>query len=99
MIDLDEPEDPSDLWEYSPPIQVPSHRLLMQGDIIVNDGEPVCIVSHPCSMRKGAQLHDTQTVAPVHDYRTQTWQGEYDWMPLPPCRSWGFATRQQTFAS
>ena len=83
MIELDEPEDPSDLWHYSPPIDVPSHRLLMQGDIIVIGGGPVCIASHPCSMRKGTQLHQTQTVAPVQDHPVNAWRGEYDWMPLP----------------
>ncbi len=54
----------------------------MQGDVIVTCDGPVCVVSHPCSMRKGPELRDTQIVAPIRDHHGG-WKGHYDWMPLP----------------
>lgn len=86
MSDLDEPEDPSDLWYVCPPEDVPRHRMLMQGDVVLLDSGPVCVVSHACSMRRGAQLHATQIVAPVHERTHMRWRGDYDWMPLPELR-------------
>ena len=58
--------------------------MLMQGDLIVVEFGPVCIVSHACSMRREAQmLHDTQIVAPNTEITTcSDWKGSYDWMPL-----------------
>ncbi len=57
--------------------------MLMQGDVIVVESGPVCIVSHACSMRRGASFHNTQIVAPMQDHYVHDWKGNYDWMPLP----------------
>ena len=65
MTELDAPDDPKDLWL----IDVPRHRMLMQGDIIATEGGPVCVVAHACSMRRGSDLHNTQTVAPIRNHR------------------------------
>lgn len=83
MSELDEPEDPSDIWYARPPDEVPPYRMLMQGDVVMVDSGPVCVVSHACSMRRGARLHPTQIVAPVHERTNALWRGDYDWMPLP----------------
>lgn len=85
MSRLDTPDDPKDLWL----VGISEHRMLMQGDVIVTDDGPVCLVVHPCSMRRGSVLHDTQTVAPVRQ-SDAAWQGYYDWMPLPEVRLPGF---------
>ena len=42
--------------------------MLMQGDVIVVDSGPVCIVSHACSMRRGTSFHITQIVAPIQNH-------------------------------
>lgn len=55
----------------------------MQGDVILTGVGPVCVCSHACSMRRGAQLHDTQIVAPIRDHSAPRWHGSFDWMPLP----------------
>lgn len=55
----------------------------MQGDIIVMDTGPVCVVSHACSIRRGNALQPTQIVAPIFDKVVPAWRGYYDWMPLP----------------
>ena len=81
--ELDEPDQPSDIWYVCPPDEVPSHRLLMQGDVLVLESGPVCVVTHACSMRQGVQLHPTQIVAPVRARENALWRGGYDWMPLP----------------
>lgn len=86
MTELNAPDDPKDLWL----IDVPTHRMLMQGDIIATEGGPVCVVAHACSMRRGSDLHDTQTVAPLRDHKA-SWQGHYDWMPLPAAPIHGFS--------
>lgn len=78
---LDAPDDPQDLWL----VDVSEHRMLMQGDVIVTDNGPVCLVVHPCSMRRGSVLHNTQAVAPVRQSDAD-WRGYYDWMPLPEVR-------------
>ncbi|WP_420442789.1 hypothetical protein [Candidatus Poriferisodalis sp.] len=83
MSELDEPEDPSDIWYACPPDEVPAYRMLMQGDVVVLDSGPVCVVSHACSMRRGVGLHPTQIVAPVLERTNTLWRGDYDWMPLP----------------
>ena len=83
MSDLAAPDNPEDLWHARTPQEVASTRMLMQGDIIVLGSEPVCVVAHACSMRRGAQLHATQTVAPIRDHEVNDWTGNYDWMPLP----------------
>ncbi|MCY4518446.1 MAG: hypothetical protein OXB99_14545 [Acidimicrobiaceae bacterium] len=86
MSELDEPEDPSDVWYVCPPEEVPPHRMLMQGDVVLLDSGPVCVVSHACSMRQGLRLHATQIIAPVHERSRTLWRGDYDWMPLPELR-------------
>lgn len=70
-------------------------RPLLQGDVfdeIVLPGfgdEPmmVQIVSHPCAMRRGADLNPRITVAPVEPYERVTgrrgWDGNLRVMPLP----------------
>ena len=83
MTELATPEDPEDLWLAANPVNVPQHRMLMQGDVIVVDSGPVCIVSHACSMRRGTTFHITQIVAPIQDHYVHDWKGNYDWMPLP----------------
>lgn len=83
MSELSAPDDPEDLWLASGFEDVPQVRMLMQGDIIIVDSGPVCVVSHACSMRRGTQLHETQIVAPVSEQANATWRGGYDWMPLP----------------
>ena len=82
MAELAAPENPEDLWLATGPSDVPAHRMLMQGDVVVTPDGPVCVVSHACSMRKGTELHDTQIVAPIRDH-SGGWKGDYDWMPLP----------------
>lgn len=83
MTGLTAPHDPEDLWLAAEVVDVPQHRMLMQGDMIMVESGLVCLVSHPCSMRRGSQLHDTQVVAPVRDHHVSDWDGSYDWMPLP----------------
>lgn len=83
MTELAAPDDPEDLWLAADVVDVPQHRMLMQGDLIVVESGLVCIVSHACSMRRGTQLHDTQVVAPIRDHHVNDWKGNYDWMPLP----------------
>ena len=82
MTELATPDDPEDLWLAADVVDVPQHRMLMQGDLIVVESGPVCIVSHACSMRRGSLLHDTQIVAPIRDHHVSDWKGSYDWMPL-----------------
>lgn len=79
---LDSPRDPDDLW-LGVGVDVPAHRMLMQGDVILVDERALVIVTHACSMRRGAELHGTQMVAPVMDQPVPKWDGSYDWMPLP----------------
>lgn len=56
----------------------------MQGDVVVvPDTGPMLVVTHACSMRRGAALYDSQMVAPVLDHAVPSWDGSYDWMPLP----------------
>ena len=55
----------------------------MQGDVILIGVGPVCVCSHACSIRRGAQLHETQIVAPIRDHNVPRWHGSFDWMPLP----------------
>lgn len=76
------PDDPDDIWQAIGD-EVPAHRLLMQGDVIVAPDGPLLVVTHACSMRRGAQLHVTQMVAPVESHNVPKWDGSYDWMPLP----------------
>ncbi len=83
MTELAAPEASEDLWIATGVSDVPRHRMLMQGDLIVVDQGPICIVSHACSMRRGPQLHETQLVAPLRDHHVDDWRGHYDWMPLP----------------
>lgn len=83
MNGLAAPDDPEDLWLAAEVIDVPRHRMLMQGDLVVVESGPVCVVSHACSMRRGSQLHNTQVVAPLRDHHVSDWKGSYDWMPLP----------------
>lgn len=83
MSDLAAPDDPLDLWHARTAADIDADRMLMQGDIVVVGSEPVCIVAHACSMRRGTQLHATQTVAPIRDHQVSDWGGSYDWMPLP----------------
>ena len=60
----------------------------MQGDVILSDSGPVCVISHACSIRRGRQLHETQIVAPIRTHPIpqrrleQQWNGNYDWVPL-----------------
>lgn len=83
LLELAAPDNPADLWLAIGLGDVPVHRPLMQGDVIVTLSGPVCVVSHACSMRRGADLHETQIVAPVLDHAVPGWRGHYDWMPLP----------------
>jgi len=76
------PDDPDDIWQAIGD-EVPPHRLLMQGDVITAPDGPLLVVTHACSMRRGADLHATQMVAPVEDHDVPLWDGNYDWMPLP----------------
>lgn len=82
MALLDSPHDPDDIWQAVGD-DVPAHRLLMQGDVIVAESGPLLVVTHACSMRRGAALHETQMVAPVQEHHVPSWDGSYDWMPLP----------------
>lgn len=79
---LASPENPEDIWQ-AVGADVPAHRMLMQGDVIVTGVGPLLVVTHACSMRRGADLHATQMAAPVEDHRVANWDGSYDWMPLP----------------
>lgn len=79
---LASPEGPEDIWQ-AVGADVPAHRILMQGDVIVTRVGPLLVVTHACSMRRGAELHATQMAAPVEDHRVANWDGSYDWMPLP----------------
>jgi hypothetical protein len=81
MALLESPDDPDDLWQAVGG-EVPTHRLLMQGDVVVTDVGPILVVTHACSMRRGADLHDTQMVAPIEGHAVPNWDGSYDWMPL-----------------
>ena len=62
---------------------MPAHRLLMQGDVLLTEIGPLLVVTHACSMRRGAGLHATQMAAPIEAHHVPTWDGSYDWMPLP----------------
>lgn len=81
MALLDSPQDPDDVWQALGD-DVPPHRLLMQGDVILAEGEPLLVVTHACSMRRGSALHETQMVAPIQEQHVSSWNGSYDWMPL-----------------
>ena len=83
MTRLDAPDDPADLWLDTGPGRASPSRPLMQGDVILTGVGPVCVCSHACSMRRGAQFHDTQIVAPTQDHDVPRWHGSFDWMPLP----------------
>lgn len=82
MALLESPDDPDDLW-LALGDEVPAHRMLMQGDVVLTDVGPLLVVTHACSMRRGAELHDTQMAAPVESHAVPKWDGSYDWMPLP----------------
>jgi hypothetical protein len=82
MALLESPDDPDDLW-LALGEEVPAHRMLMQGDIVRTDVGPLLVVTHACSMRRGAELNDTQMAAPVESHAVPKWDGSYDWMPLP----------------
>ncbi|MGQ0616107.1 MAG: hypothetical protein ACT4PW_03810 [Acidimicrobiia bacterium] len=82
MALLESPDDPDDLWQAVGD-EVPAHRLLMQGDVILTDVGPLLVVTHACSMRRGAELHGTQMVAPIEGHAVPNWDGSYDWMPVP----------------
>lgn len=79
---LASPDDPEDIWQ-AVGAEVPAHRILMQGDVIVTGIGPLLVVTHACSMRRGVDLYDTQMAAPVDDHQVAKWDGSYDWMPLP----------------
>ncbi len=79
---LDSPDDPEDIWQAVGG-EVPAHRLLMQGDVMLTEIGPLLVVTHACSMRRGADLHDTQMAALVESHHVPKWDGSYDWMPLP----------------
>lgn len=78
---LASPDDPEDIWQAVGG-EVPAHRLLMQGDVFLTEIGPLLVVTHACSMRRGADLHATQMAAPVEDHHVPNWDGNYDWMPL-----------------
>jgi hypothetical protein len=82
MALLESPDDPEDLW-LAVGDEVPAHRMLMQGDVVLTEVGPLLVVTHACSMRRGAELHDTQMAAPVESHAVPKWDGSYDWMPLP----------------
>jgi len=82
MALLESPDDPEDLW-LAVGDEVPAHRMLMQGDVVLTEVGPLLVVTHACSMRRGAELHDTQMAAPVESHAVPQWDGSYDWMPLP----------------
>jgi len=82
MALLESPDDPDDLWQAIGD-EVPAHRMLMQGDVVVTDAGPLLVVTHACSMRRGAELHDTQMAAPIEGHAVPKWDGSYDWMPVP----------------
>lgn len=82
MALLASPDDPDDLWQAVGD-EVPAHRMLMQGDVVLTDEGPLLVVTHACSMRRGAELHDTQMAAPIEDHPVPKWDGSYDWMPAP----------------
>lgn len=82
MALLESPNDPEDLW-LAVGDEVPAHRMLMQGDVVLTEVGPLLVVTHACSMRRGAELHDTQMAAPVESHAVPRWDGSYDWMPLP----------------
>lgn len=84
-MQLDAPADAEDLWLARGP-EVPGHRMLMQGDIVLLASGPVVVVTHACSMRQGTVLHATQMTAPVQSQGIglSNWaRGFFDWMPLP----------------
>lgn len=83
LAELAAPINPEDPWLATGPADVPTHRMLMQGDVIVTPDGPVCVVSHARSMRQGLSFHPTQIVAPIRDHDPGGWKGHYDWMPLP----------------
>jgi hypothetical protein len=91
MALLDSPDDPDDIWQAAGD-DVPAYRVLMQGDVIVAESGPLLVVTHACSMRRGAELHQTQMVAPVEDHHVPSWEGSYDWMPLPGAPVSGFTS-------
>lgn len=82
MALLASPDDPDDLWQAVGD-EVPAHRMLMQGDVVLTDSGPLLVVTHACSMRRGAELHDTQMAAPIEAHPVSKWDGSYDWMPMP----------------
>ncbi|MYA73059.1 MAG: hypothetical protein F4Y27_00030 [Acidimicrobiaceae bacterium] len=83
LAKLAAPKNPEDLWLATGPADVPTHRMLMQGDVVVTPDGPVSVMSHACSMRQGSAFHTTQIVAPIRDNSAADWSGYYDWMPLP----------------
>lgn len=95
MTELDAPDNPDDL--YAARGDVPLALPIMQGDVYANVSVPglseepttVAIVTHPCSMRAGAQLRPKTTIAAVRSYRRlrrEDWTGHVNVMPLPHLR-------------
>lgn len=89
MALLQSPDDPEDLW-LAVGDDVPAHRMLMQGDVVLSDVGPLLVVTHACSMRRGHGLHDTQMAAPIENRKVLKWDGSFDWMPLPAAPVPGF---------
>ena len=81
-------------------------RPLLQGDVFTgivlpgfgDDPRTVQVIAHPCAMRRGPDLTERVTVAPVEPHSLVTgqsgWDGNLRVMPLPELRdSSHFATR------
>lgn len=90
-MQLDSPGDPEDLWLAMGP-EVSTHRMLMQGDIVLLGSGPVAVVTHACSMRQGTVLHATQMTAPIQSQSVGPSQWATGFLRLDAasrtCRGW-----------
>lgn len=93
MAVLESPEAAGDLYRYRGD-EVPLSRPLFQGDVFVgidipglDDGQGLAmVVTHACSMRRGAALNERVLVArisPSEQPVSLPWVGNYRIMPLP----------------
>lgn len=93
---LDIPDDPDSLYDAR--IDVPLYFPLKQGDVfqdvavtvLGDEPQSVMVVMHPCTMRRGPDLHRLITVAPITPHNGNindaVWRRHVRVMPLPALR-------------
>jgi len=86
---LETPPDPDDIYEARGPDEVAElrNRPLFTGDVLIREpGIAVCLLQHPCAMRRGPQLLPlllTGAIVPSEAHRTEWRNHTPTEMPLP----------------